>query len=250
MGRPSNPKLRDAILSSGRQVFGEVGLESARVEEITRRAGVSKGSFYLHFEGKEQLFEHLVRQLLEDVLAELQSHDEMHCAAVSVENIADHAGAELKATMSLLELLWANRDVFRMLLELGGSPLHLRLRREFVSSLVQHFRVTFEPSRHPPELQLSVDTDVFALVITGAILMLNWRMLESAEKPDLWHFAVNLHRLLIGGVAGPETTSILLCGLEQAIAAERAVRPVPPSPVQALPAMTTAPTSPKWSTPS
>ncbi|MBT9558869.1 MAG: TetR/AcrR family transcriptional regulator [Myxococcales bacterium] len=228
MGRPPNPKLRDDILRSGRQVFAEVGLESARVEEITRRAGVSKGSFYLHFEGKEQLFEQLVRQLLEDVLAELKCHDEMHCTAVSVENIAAHAGAELHATMSLLELFWHSRDVFRMLMELGGSPLHLRLRREFVTALVQSFRATFDANRHPPELQISVDPDVFSLVTTGAIMMLNWRMLDSAEKPDLWHYAVNLHRLLIGGVAVPETASILLRGLDEAVAAER-TRRTPPS---------------------
>ncbi len=228
MGRPPNPNLRDDILRSGRQVFAEVGLEGARVEEITRRAGVSKGSFYLHFEGKEQLFEQLVRQLLEDVLTELERHDEMHCNAVSVENIAAHAGDELQATMSLLELFWRNRDVFRMLMELGGSPLHLRLRREFVTALVHNFRATFDANRHPPELQISVDPDVFALVITGAIMMLNWRMLESAEKPDLWHFAVNLHRLLIGGVAVPETTSILIAGLDEAVAAERSRRSTSP----------------------
>ena len=39
------------------EVFGDHGLANARLEDIAKRAGVSKGTIYLYFPNKEALFE-------------------------------------------------------------------------------------------------------------------------------------------------------------------------------------------------
>jgi AcrR family transcriptional regulator len=49
------------ILAAARAVFLENGFALAKVEEIARRAGVSKGTVYLYFPTKEALFEEMVR---------------------------------------------------------------------------------------------------------------------------------------------------------------------------------------------
>ena len=49
------------ILCAARAVFLENGFALAKVEEIARRAGVSKGTVYLYFPTKEALFEEMVR---------------------------------------------------------------------------------------------------------------------------------------------------------------------------------------------
>lgn len=51
----SNP--RTAILDAAAGVFARFGFKKASVEDIARRAGVGKGSIYLHFASKEALFE-------------------------------------------------------------------------------------------------------------------------------------------------------------------------------------------------
>jgi AcrR family transcriptional regulator len=43
-------------------VFGERGLSAARLEDIAKRAGLSKGTIYLYFPNKEELFREMVRQ--------------------------------------------------------------------------------------------------------------------------------------------------------------------------------------------
>jgi AcrR family transcriptional regulator len=43
------------------EVFAERGFAAARLEEIARRAGVSKGTLYLYFKDKEDLFRAVVR---------------------------------------------------------------------------------------------------------------------------------------------------------------------------------------------
>jgi AcrR family transcriptional regulator len=47
---------REAILEAARDVFREQGYYQASVAEISRRAGMSQGSFYQYFKNKEQAF--------------------------------------------------------------------------------------------------------------------------------------------------------------------------------------------------
>jgi AcrR family transcriptional regulator len=50
------------ILGAALEVFAERGLAAARLEDIAKRAGLSKGTIYLYFPNKEELFREVVRQ--------------------------------------------------------------------------------------------------------------------------------------------------------------------------------------------
>lgn len=50
------------IIDAALEVFGECGLANARLQDIADRAGVSKGTIYLYFPNKEELFREVVRQ--------------------------------------------------------------------------------------------------------------------------------------------------------------------------------------------
>src|SRR3954468_9438563 len=52
------------ILAAALEVFGEHGLATARLDDIAKRAGLSKGTIYLYFSNKEELFREMVRQLI------------------------------------------------------------------------------------------------------------------------------------------------------------------------------------------
>ncbi|MGD8318950.1 MAG: TetR/AcrR family transcriptional regulator [Gemmatimonadota bacterium] len=63
----------EEILQAAMDIFAERGLSGARVEDIAEAAGVSKGTLYLYFSGKEELFKEAVRAKVRrtlDVLAE------------------------------------------------------------------------------------------------------------------------------------------------------------------------------------
>jgi AcrR family transcriptional regulator len=49
------------ICTAALDVFAEKGFAAARLDEIARRAGVSKGTLYLYFKDKEDLFRAVVR---------------------------------------------------------------------------------------------------------------------------------------------------------------------------------------------
>ena len=51
------PEARpDAILDAAWAVFAERGFARAKLDDVARRAGVSKGTLYLYFDSKERLF--------------------------------------------------------------------------------------------------------------------------------------------------------------------------------------------------
>lgn len=52
------------ILAAALEVFGEHGLAAARLDDIAKRAGVSKGTIYLYFPNKEELFREMVREMV------------------------------------------------------------------------------------------------------------------------------------------------------------------------------------------
>jgi len=58
------------ILDAALEVFGERGLAGARLDDIARHAGVSKGTIYLYFPNKEELFREVVRAVVIDRLHE------------------------------------------------------------------------------------------------------------------------------------------------------------------------------------
>jgi len=67
---------RARLLAAARELFARKGLDLTRIDEITERADVGKGTFYYHYKTKERL----IGQLVERVLGELTRTLEEECA--------------------------------------------------------------------------------------------------------------------------------------------------------------------------
>lgn len=52
---------RDAIVAAALEEFAKAGFAATRLDDVAHRAGVAKGTIYLHFKDKEALFLELVR---------------------------------------------------------------------------------------------------------------------------------------------------------------------------------------------
>lgn len=50
------------IVQAALEVFAEKGFAAAKLDEIAKRAGISKGALYLYFETKEDIFRAVVRE--------------------------------------------------------------------------------------------------------------------------------------------------------------------------------------------
>lgn len=71
-GQAQGKRTKLALFQAAEQVFGELGYSRAGIAEITRRAGVAQGTFYVHFKSKDELMNGVVRFLSHELRRELR----------------------------------------------------------------------------------------------------------------------------------------------------------------------------------
>ena len=59
----------EEIIAAALEVFADRGFAATKLEDVARRAGVTKGTIYLYFENKEALFKAIVRETIVPVIA-------------------------------------------------------------------------------------------------------------------------------------------------------------------------------------
>ncbi|MEO8946617.1 MAG: TetR/AcrR family transcriptional regulator [Gemmatimonadaceae bacterium] len=100
------------ILHAALDVFGEHGLAGARLEDIAKRAGVSKGTIYLYFPNKEALFREMVRSTIVE-------------AIVTGESIPN-TGSAREQLLAFMEHYWefVRTPAFSVIYRVVVSELH------------------------------------------------------------------------------------------------------------------------------
>lgn len=67
------PEARpEEILCAAVEIFAEQGFERAKLDDVARHAGVSKGTLYLYFDSKDALFREMVRVRLTPIFSEAE----------------------------------------------------------------------------------------------------------------------------------------------------------------------------------
>lgn len=126
--------MREKIIESAWSLFYEKGYEQTTIMDIIEKSGVSKGSFYYHFKGKDTLLNTLASLLdnhYEKLLEEMP--EDMNCFdKLMYLNYKMHSYIEERIDYNLLASLYAtqltksegsnlldqNRFYFRMLYEI------------------------------------------------------------------------------------------------------------------------------------
>ncbi len=89
-GRPRDVEKNSAIIDAASRLFLENGFDGTSMDEVAKRAGVSKQTVYSHFSSKEQLFGESIHITIEkyfpdQALQEVRSHTlEADLTAVSM----------------------------------------------------------------------------------------------------------------------------------------------------------------------
>src|SRR3546814_10241862 len=84
------------LLDAAAVEFGEKGFHEASISSITRRAGVALGSFYTYFDGKDVLFQALVRDMSEAVM--LRAREATNDQMTALETERDRKSTRLNSS--------------------------------------------------------------------------------------------------------------------------------------------------------
>jgi AcrR family transcriptional regulator len=125
------------IITAARKVFAEKGYIAATVDEIAALADLAKGTIYVYFESKEQIYNAVLENDL-DALRTL-TLEKIAAAATAREKISAYVDARFKYCEE-------RRDFFRiMYIEPSGSPVLSKAKaREWLREPVRQLTAAIE----------------------------------------------------------------------------------------------------------
>jgi len=189
MARPARPGTHEALLEAARVEFARAGLGAARVEDIARRAGVSKGAFYLQFRTKEDAFLEILQRFIGELEGLATRREEAigrlwATPAAGPAALEARLEAEIALDVELLELLWRHRQLVPAVDGAAGSR-SAALAADFLRRLRALTAERLRARQAAGQLRRDVDAAVAADVIMGSYEDFGRRMARLREKPDL-----------------------------------------------------------------
>lgn len=84
---PAKAQRRRELLAAASTVFAEKGYAAANVDDVVRRVGVARGTFYLYFRDKRDVFAALVDDFMNRLESAVISIDVAHATLTPVEQL-------------------------------------------------------------------------------------------------------------------------------------------------------------------
>ena len=152
-------RRRQSLKDAAIEVFFEHGYHAAKVSQIVKSVGVAQGTFYLYFEGKQQLFEELVTDFVE----------------LFVSTVADWEPAEIDSRQVLREeLCRVGLSLTRVLLDNRKMTAIFFRESQAVAPELS------ELIRHSYEMLFAMLTDFNRILYKrGLIAEMNYRLLAT-----------------------------------------------------------------------
>jgi AcrR family transcriptional regulator len=203
MSRPSDPKARSRLLAAAERVFIEHGLDRAKVEDITRTAGLSKGAFYLHFKTKDDAFKEILASALAELGLLLTEAEAARAEGVGRPHtdVVEHA---LAHDMKIFECIWRHRPIMRLVLEGGGSPDYHHLIELFAEGAQQTTERLVEQGMERGYYRPDLDPKQAAAFVAGGYDRLARRLVRERKKPNLERWLIGAQALCVRALGTPE----------------------------------------------
>jgi AcrR family transcriptional regulator len=169
---------RSAIVAAGLDEFVARGFAATRLDDVAKRAGVAKGTIYLHFTDKEALFQELVRTALVPLIAQM--------AAPPVAGVSARDMVERFAETFVRDIVETRRgDILRLIIAEGARFPSLAdfYYREVVSRGIAGMQHLIELGIAKGEIRNPALRDYPQLVIAPALLAVVWQGLFGKHAP-------------------------------------------------------------------
>jgi AcrR family transcriptional regulator len=103
-------ETRAKLLAAAEAIVADVGFEALRVEDVVKRAGTAKGTFFVHFKDKDTLMETIIGPRIDACLDVVEAAP----APTSAE-------AMTKLLLPMCEFMTCERYVFDVILRYSGA---------------------------------------------------------------------------------------------------------------------------------
>lgn len=181
-------QTRERIIKAAAKEFAEKGFYNTQISHIVESAGVARGTFYIYFKSKEEVFEEILKKVVEDLKERIKpvdiSRDPVEQVKENVKRVIDYA----------LE----NRELAKIILFRSCEPNYAKIIDCFFEDVVNLISRSLEEG-----IKLGIlkphDTEVVARVILGGVKEVI-KSLICKEEVDSEKVADELLKFCLGGV--------------------------------------------------
>ncbi|WP_043161068.1 TetR/AcrR family transcriptional regulator [Bradyrhizobium sp. Ai1a-2] len=169
---------RAAIVEAAMQEFVARGFAATRLDDIAKRAGVAKGTIYLHFKDKESMFEELIRTALVPLIDRMASPAPLNGSVrEAVEGFAQMFIREVAST--------PRGDIVRLIMAEGPRFPEIAdfYFREVVSRGVAGMRALIELGITRGEIHNKELARYPQIMVAPALIAVIWQSLFSRHSP-------------------------------------------------------------------
>jgi AcrR family transcriptional regulator len=208
MARPPDRRAKSELLRAAESVFVEHGLTASKVEDITARAGVSKGAFYLHFESKDDCW----RQIVEAFLAKLAACLDVapaHGPGSGPEAFAGQLAAWRAHDVEVFEFCWQNRGLMGLLFTGGGGAPYAYLMDEFAERVSARIEARARHFISAGVYRAELDPTLLPALVSGGYERLVREMLKQAQRPDLEAWAGQVQAIFTRGLLTDQARAVV-----------------------------------------
>lgn len=182
------------ILEAAERIFACQGFYTTTMEEVAEACGWSKGTLYLYFNSKEDLFFSVITEKVD------QFRESLTTALAATQNIEESITALVKAQF---QFFFDNKDFFQLAISEQGKVLHgseSGMRESLVKKQRQHVSMASQALKKHLPADTSIQPETLAKSIMGAINIHTLTWLLEPESIDAEQLIGEVTQLFLHGV--------------------------------------------------
>jgi len=161
---------REEILTAAIKVFGKKGFAATCVGDVADAAKMAKGTVYLYFESKEEIYATAIRLAIERLQA----------LAAERTRAATGVRERLAVAISVRMEFWHEQiNLYRLLLTVGREPQHKRQTHDLLRLGHAYFVGILKEGAEAGEIAGTVDLDTLAWAILDMVRGANERRMDN-----------------------------------------------------------------------
>lgn len=193
----SKEARRGQLLNAAVKAFGEKGYHQTQVADIIAAAGVARGTFYLHFKSKREIFDCIMDDLFAQVRDEVRSLP---------REAVNEIPSQLMGNIQRVINLFLDRPVLAKLLfsaSVGLDDEQDERLRHFYQQLLELIRRGLKQGQEMGFVR-NGDYNILAISLLGSLKEVLYQSILGTEPLNRSAIFQEIYRLVLHGVANPE----------------------------------------------
>ncbi|HHW03685.1 MAG TPA: TetR/AcrR family transcriptional regulator [Thermoanaerobacterales bacterium] len=164
----------NSLLKAAEEIFGEKGYYNTSIIDITQRAGVAQGTFYIYFPNKKAIFQALILDLSHTLRKEI---------AISIKNAKNRMEAERTGFRTFFSFINRHSDLYKIVWE--AQFVDPDLFRAYYQKIAKGYSDGLANAIKKGEIK-DLDTEMLAYSLIGIanFVGLRWIIWEKTQVPE------------------------------------------------------------------